>query len=75
MKLGVLFLFVFLSCSAFSSTERELKDLADTNKIELDQSEKDILYNGELGTARYVVGGILGTYPIGLGIGHACRSL
>ncbi len=40
----------------------------------LSQEERQILDNGEIGTGRYVVGGILGTYPLGLGIGHAIQG-
>lgn len=40
----------------------------------LNQSDREILDRGELSTSRYVVGGILATYPLGLGIGHAVQG-
>ncbi len=42
--------------------------------INLKQEEEKILSIGEISTPRYVIGGILGTYPIGLGIGHAIQG-
>lgn len=40
----------------------------------LSDKDKDILARGEITRTRYVVGGILGTYPLGLGIGHAVQG-
>lgn len=40
-------------------------------ELEITPEERQILEDGEISTTRYVVGGILGTYPLGLGIGHA----
>jgi hypothetical protein len=42
-------------------------------KITLTEEERTTLKNGDLGTTRYVIGGIVGTYP-GLGIGHAIQG-
>jgi hypothetical protein len=42
--------------------------------INLTEKDKDILEVGEISTARYVTGGILGTYPIGFGLGHAIQG-
>lgn len=39
--------------------------------IDLNEQDKKILEIGEITTARYVTGGILRTYPLGLAIGHA----
>jgi len=40
----------------------------------LSEEDKKIVDRGEISTARYVVGGILGTYPLGFGIGHAIQG-
>lgn len=40
----------------------------------LSPEERKILADGEISTASYVIGGILGTYPIGLGVGHAIQG-
>lgn len=40
----------------------------------LSEKERDILQRGEITKGRYVVGGILGTWPLGLGIGHAIQG-
>lgn len=42
--------------------------------IKLDKNDKETLEIGEISTARYVTGGILGTYPLGFGIGHAVQG-
>jgi hypothetical protein len=41
---------------------------------DLTTDERKILARGEIGTTAYVLGGILGTYPLGLGIGHAIQG-
>ncbi|AHZ86215.1 hypothetical protein Bb109J_c0872 [Bdellovibrio bacteriovorus] len=40
----------------------------------LSESDRAILERGEISQTRYVVGGILATYPLGLGIGHAVQG-
>jgi hypothetical protein len=42
--------------------------------IDLKEEDQKVLSIGEISTARYIVGGILGTYPVGLGIGHAIQG-
>lgn len=42
--------------------------------IDLTDKDKEILEIGEISTVSYVVGGVLGTYPVGLGIGHAIQG-
>ena len=42
--------------------------------IQLTEKDKEVLEIGEISTGRYVAGGILGTYPIGFGIGHAIQG-
>ena len=51
-----------------------LIDMAHEKGIELSPQDMEVLDNGELSTGRYLVGGILGTYPIGLGVGHAIQG-
>ncbi|MBC74466.1 MAG: hypothetical protein CME64_00465 [Halobacteriovoraceae bacterium] len=52
----------------------ELRQMAREKNISLTEEEKEILEIGEISTTRYVVGGVLGTYPLGLGIGHAIQG-
>ncbi len=47
---------------------------ADKKGISLTEQDKRLLEIGEISDTRYIVGGILGTYPIGLGIGHAVQG-
>lgn len=42
--------------------------------ITLTERDQEVLDIGEISTARYVTGGILGTYPIGFGVGHAIQG-
>lgn len=42
--------------------------------INLTEKDQEILEVGEISQTRYIIGGILGTYPIGLGIGHAVQG-
>ena len=47
---------------------------AQKKEIQLTKKDKAILEIGEISTARYITGGVLGTYPLGLGIGHAVQG-
>ena len=40
----------------------------------LSEEERKTLDIGEISTTRYVIGGVIGTYPIGLGVGHAIQG-
>lgn len=40
----------------------------------LTDHEREILRKGEISTTQYIIGGIVGTYPIGLGVGHAIQG-
>lgn len=42
--------------------------------INLTEKDQEILEIGEISQTRYIIGGILGTYPIGLGVGHAVQG-
>lgn len=44
------------------------------NLSNLSEDDRRILERGEISTTRYVVGGVLGTYPLGFGIGHAIQE-
>jgi hypothetical protein len=65
----LLSLFSFPLC-ADSTTIYE----AEKKAITLTEQDKRILEIGEISDTRYIVGGILGTYPLGLGIGHAIQG-
>jgi len=66
------FIYLITSLSVFADSsliyEAQKKD------IQLTDKDKETLEIGEISTARYVTGGILGTYPLGLGIGHAIQG-
>lgn len=72
MNLVIGFLILLSSTAAFSSSELIYE--AQKKDIQLTEKDKAILEIGEISTARYITGGILGTYPIGLGIGHAVQG-
>lgn len=46
----------------------------ENNRSQLSESDRELLSRGPISTERYVIGGILGTYPFGLGIGHAVQG-
>lgn len=41
---------------------------------DLNSEEREIISRGEISDTRYILGGVLGTYPFGLGIGHAVQG-
>ncbi|MBX3034963.1 MAG: hypothetical protein KF865_13670 [Bdellovibrionaceae bacterium] len=45
-----------------------------TSYESLSPEERRILQNGPINDTRYIIGGILGTYPLGFGIGHAIQG-
>lgn len=65
-------LLLLLSFNSFASSQ--LIYAAQKKQIELTEKDKAILQIGEISTARYIVGGILGTYPLGFGIGHGIQG-
>lgn len=62
--------------SSSDKTNEVSAPAADSAKssYQLTESERKILDIGEISTQRYVIGGVLGTYPLGLGIGHAIQG-
>lgn len=58
----------------FQAVASELIYEAQKKDIQLTKRDKEVLEIGEISTARYITGGILGTYPIGLGLGHAVQG-
>lgn len=75
MKKLISIVILFLSISnAYAVLEEEsIKKLVDTKQLTLTTEEFKILNEGELGTTRYVIGGVVGT-GIGLGLGHAIEG-
>jgi len=66
---------LILSLFSFSSfAESSLIYEAKKKEIKLTEQDEKILSIGEISTARYVTGGILGTYPLGFGVGHAVQG-
>lgn len=47
---------------------------AQAKNIRLTEKEESILEIGEVSQTRYILGGVLGTYPLGFGIGHAVQG-
>lgn len=64
---------ILLSSTVYADENYDLILKAERQHINLTDKDKDVLKNGELGTERYVLGGIIGTYP-GFGIGHAIQG-
>lgn len=56
-----------------ASPSKEVKS-GNISYSSLSDRERKILQIGEITPARYVVGGILGTYPLGFGIGQAIQG-
>jgi hypothetical protein len=67
-------LMLILALYSFNLAADTLIYEAQKKDIKLTDEDKDILEVGEISTTQYVVGGILGTYPLGLGIGHAVQG-
>ncbi len=55
---------------AFSPLEEEARQKG----VELTERERRTLAIGEITRTEYLAGGILGTWPVGLGIGHAVQG-
>lgn len=75
MRLVLVLLFAILSLQAFAESNDDVLHLeAEKKGIKLSEEDKKVLRIGEISTVRYVTGGLLGTYPVGLGIGHAIQG-
>ncbi len=72
MRFICLCLFLLVSYEAYCSSLLIYE--AQKKNIELTEKDKETLEIGEISTTKYVVGGILGTYPIGFGLGHAVQG-
>lgn len=42
--------------------------------IDLTEKDREVLEIGHINDTKYIVGGILGTYPLGFGIGHVVQG-
>lgn len=65
-------LFCFISFSLWADSTLIYE--AEKKGIKLTEKDRETLEIGEISDARYIIGGILGTYPIGLGLGHAVQN-
>lgn len=74
MKQLVFILTLFVSLQAMATSPSMLVHEAEKKGITLSEDEKSILEMGEISDTKYIVGGILGTYPLGFGIGHAIQG-
>lgn len=72
MRLLLPCILLILSITAFANSELIYE--AKKKNIDLTEKDKTTLEIGEISTTRYIIGGVLGTYPIGLGIGHAVQG-
>ncbi len=68
------FIFLFLLLSFNALADSTLVYDAQKKGINLSEKDKSILEIGEISTTRYVIGGVLGTYPVGFGVGHAIQG-
>lgn len=68
----LLLIFLFINSSVMANSTITYE--AYKKGIKLSEDDKETLEIGEISTTRYVVGGVLGTYPLGLGIGHAIQG-
>lgn len=67
-------IFFLLSFSFNALAQSTLVYEAQNKNIKLTENDKEILEIGEISTGSYIVGGILGTYPLGFGLGHAVQG-
>jgi hypothetical protein len=67
-------LVLFSMISFHSFADSRLIYEANKKGIDLSQKDKTILEIGEISAPRYVIGGIIGTYPVGFGLGHAVQG-
>jgi hypothetical protein len=73
-------LFTFIICLTLNARAEQAPPVttsepkAQITYSALSEKERDILQRGEITDTRYIVGGILGTYPLGFGIGHAIQG-
>ena len=69
----LIWLVVFCLCSLNVFAIDELYEQALKKNIQLSDDEKTTLSNGELGTGRYITGGVVST-ALGFGVGHAIQG-
>jgi hypothetical protein len=73
LKIVLMTLVLFMSFDSFKAQASLIYE-AQKKGIKLEEEDKEILDEGEISTTRYVIGGVLGTYPIGFGVGHAIQG-
>jgi proteasome assembly chaperone (PAC2) family protein len=71
-NLKLFFLVLFMPAIAMSKVA--LIEKAKEHNILLTEDDERILKIGHISKSRYVIGGIIGTYPIGFGVGHAIQN-
>lgn len=47
---------------------------AKSKNIDLTEKDREVLSIGHINDTKYIVGGILGTYPLGFGLGHVVQG-
>lgn len=73
IQVRILIIFFVLYSANLCANSTLIYD-AKKKDISLTEKDRDVLEVGEISNAKYVIGGILGTYPIGLGLGHAVQG-
>lgn len=68
----LLIIAAFISFNAFADSTLIYE--AEKKGINLTENDKKVLEVGEISQSRYIIGGVLGTYPIGFGLGHAVQG-
>ncbi len=69
----ILIVLALVSCGA-SASSPDLIQLAQKKKVTLTKKEARVARIGQISSGRQMSGGILGTYPLGLGMGHAIQG-
>lgn len=69
----ILFLIALISFGV-SASSPDLIELAKQKQVTLTKREKRVARIGHISSGRQVSGGILGTYPLGFGMGHALQN-
>ncbi len=62
------------STKSTKTTDNSEKTAPPPHRDTLSDDDRRILQIGEISTPAYVIGGIIGTYPVGLGVGHAIQG-